>query len=40
MNSTNFTFVNGVKAAPNQEVILTNHAKVRIADEEFEFVLP
>lgn len=39
MNSTNYTFVNGVKAVPNQETPLKNHANVRLADEDFEFVL-
>lgn len=40
MNSTNYTFVDGVKAVPNQETHLKNHAAVRMADEDFEFILP
>lgn len=37
LNSTNGTFVNGVKASPNQEVPLKNGDKVVFADETFEF---
>lgn len=37
MNSTNFTYVNGSKLAPNQEKALTNGDKIKISDEEFEF---
>ena len=37
MNSTNFTFVNGVKVAPGQEVALKDNDTVRFADEDFEF---
>lgn len=37
MNSTNFTFVNGVKVVPGQEVDLKDNDTVRFADEDFEF---
>lgn len=37
MNSTNYTFVNGVKVMPGQEVQLNNGDIVRFADEDFEF---
>lgn len=37
MNSTNFTYVNGVKIAPNQEKEVRNGDKIKISDEEFEF---
>lgn len=37
MNSTNFTFVNGIKVMPGQEVQLNDRDVVRFADEEFEF---
>lgn len=37
MNSTNFTFVNGVKVMPGQEVQLNNGDMIRFADEDFEF---
>lgn len=37
MNSTNFTFVNGVKVVPGQEVVLKDNDTVRFADEDFEF---
>lgn len=36
-NSTNYTFVNGNKITPNQEVKLNNGDKIKLADEEFEF---
>lgn len=36
-NSTNFTFVNGNKISPNQEVRLNSGDKIKISDEEFEF---
>lgn len=36
-NSTNFTFVNGNKIAPRQEILLKNGDKIKLADEEFEF---
>lgn len=36
-NSTNFTFVNGNKINPNQEVKLNSGDKIKLADEEFEF---
>mgnify|MGYP001625104577 CR=1 FL=1 len=39
MNSTNCTFVNNVKVAPGQTVMLKEGAVVRMADEEFEFHL-
>lgn len=38
-NSTNFTFVNGNKLSPNQEVKLNSGDKIRLSDEEFEFRL-
>lgn len=37
MNSTNFTFVNGIKVMPGQEVQLNDRDVVRFADEDFEF---
>ena len=37
MNSTNFTFVNGVKVMPGQEVALNDNDVVRFADEDFVF---
>ena len=37
MNSTNITFVNGVKVVPGQEVALKDNDTVRFADEDFEF---
>lgn len=36
-NSTNFTFVNGNKIGPNQEVMLNSGDRIKISDEEFEF---
>lgn len=36
-NSTNYTFVNGNKVNPNQEVKLNSGDKIKLADEEFEF---
>ena len=36
-NSTNFTFVNGNKISPNQEVRLNSGDKIKLADEEFDF---
>lgn len=36
-NSTNYTFVNGNKIVPRQEVMLNPGDKIRLADEEFEF---
>lgn len=36
-NSTNYTFVNGNKLNPNQEVKLNSGDKIKLADEEFEF---
>lgn len=38
MNSTNCTYVNGTKISPNQEVILSLGDKIKISDEEFEFI--
>ena len=38
-NSTNYTFVNGNKLNPNQEVKLNSGDKIKLADEEFEFRL-
>ncbi|MCD8156158.1 MAG: trypsin-like peptidase domain-containing protein [Clostridiales bacterium] len=38
-NSTNFTFVNGNKISPNQEMKLNSGDKIKLADEEFEFRL-
>ena len=37
LNSTNFTFVYGVKVVPGQEVALKDNDTVRFADEDFEF---
>lgn len=37
MGAANGTFVNGVKATPNQEITLKNGDKITLADEEFEF---
>lgn len=37
MNSTNYTFVNGVKVIPGQDVALNDRDMIRIADEDFEF---
>jgi hypothetical protein len=36
-NSTNHTFVDGVKITSQQEVILKNGTKIKLANEEFEF---
>lgn len=38
MGSTNCTFVNGSRLNPNQEVILSKGDKIKISDEEFEFL--
>lgn len=38
-NSTNYTYVNGNKVNPNQEVKLNSGDKIRLADDEFEFRL-
>lgn len=38
-NSTNFTFVNGNKITPGQEVKLNSGDKIKLADEEFEIRL-
>ena len=37
LNAANGTYVNGVKAMPNQEVALKNGDKITLSDEEFEF---
>lgn len=37
MNSTNFTFVNGIKLAGGQEHPVRSGDKIKLADEEFEF---
>lgn len=36
-NSTNGTFVNGVKANPREETLLREGAIIKLSDEEFEF---
>ena len=38
LGSTNCTYVNGAKLTPNQEVILSAGDKIKISDEEFEFI--
>ncbi len=38
LGSTNCTYVNGLKLSPNQEVILSKGDKIKISDEEFEFI--
>lgn len=38
LGSTNCTFVNGSKIAPNQEVALNKGDKIKISDEEFEVI--
>lgn len=38
LGSTNCTYVNGVKLSPNQEVILSKGDRIKISDEEFEFL--
>lgn len=37
-NSTNHTYVNGELIPSNTEVLLTHGAKIRLSDEEFEFM--
>lgn len=37
MKSTNYTYVNGNKVVPEQEMKLKSGDKIRLADEEFEF---
>lgn len=37
MKSTNFTFVNGNKVVPEQEIKLSSGDRFKLADEEFEF---
>ena len=38
LGSTNCTYVNGTKLSPNQETILSKGDKIKISDEEFEFL--
>lgn len=38
LGSTNCTYVNGNKLTPNQEVALSNGDKIKISDEEFQFM--
>lgn len=38
LGSTNCTYVNGNKLSPNQEIALNNGDKIKISDEEFEFI--
>lgn len=38
MGSTNCTYVNGSKLSPNQEVILSKGDRIKVSDEEFEFL--
>lgn len=38
LGSTNYTYVNGSKLSPNQEIILSKGDKIKISDEEFEFL--
>lgn len=38
-NSTNFSFVNGNKVTPGQEVRLNSGDKIKLSDEEFDFRL-
>lgn len=38
-NSTNYTFINGNKINPGQEIKLNSGDKIKLADEEFEFRL-
>lgn len=38
LGSTNCTYVNGTKLTPNQEVVLNKGDKIKISDEEFEFM--
>lgn len=38
LGSTNCTYVNGAKLSPNQEIALEKGDKIRISDEEFEFL--
>ncbi len=37
LKSTNKTFVNDIPVVPGQEVLLTNGASIRLANEEFQF---
>ena len=39
MNSTNFTFVNGVKVSAGQEQAIKSGDKIKLADEEFDFTI-
>ncbi|MED9970707.1 MAG: trypsin-like peptidase domain-containing protein [Ruminococcus sp.] len=38
LGSTNCTYINGTKLTPNQEVVLSPGDKIKISDEEFEFI--
>lgn len=38
LGSTNCTYINGTKLAPNQEVALIPGDRVRLSNEEFEFI--
>lgn len=38
LGSTNCTYVNGTKLSPNKETILSKGDKIKISDEEFEFL--
>lgn len=38
LGSLNFTYVNGAKLNPNQEIALNKGDKIKISDEEFEFL--
>lgn len=38
LGSTNCTYINGAKLSPNQEVALIPGDKVRLSNEEFEFI--
>ena len=39
MNSTNYTFINGMKVNPGEEKALSDNDLLRLSDEEFEFHL-
>ena len=39
MNSTNYTFINGMKVNPGEEKALSDNDILRLSDEEFEFHL-
>lgn len=38
LGSTNCTYVNGAKLSPNQDIALNRGDKIKISDEEFEFM--